>query len=849
MPCVEAKKCTSDISYEGPFTPAYWISATAELSSNGILDILHEGRSVRQININDTFTSSVSALDFSVFFLPRVIYVADPTSNSSTRTSFIRHTNNTINEKDSSVYLKFTTKGEVSTWLRALKSLARIQVIAPSTANPLDSARMLRFLKIRVLEAKLGLIKHECTFKDNEFYTELVIENRIWGRTTMSKSTKQPFWGEDFNIPSIPIAVLPDFILRVWKRCSEDPAMDKVMGTVKLSYTDVKENRDTQKWYKLLSGNRETGSLCVKISLEELMVGVSGHYKELEDVINSIAVKDVASLVLSEKHNQNPEQISISEMVLNIALSKPSPKCTIGLLSTLITHEINKLRNFIVKKRGSAYLSETHVCSEAELEFKKNINNTLFRGNTILTKSLETFMRVVGHDHLTATIGAFVQELITTAPEIEIDPSKVIVPEGETMENVLKANQERLLDYANRIWRLILSSVDEMPVSFKAVFRHLATELSSTLHFPQSDIYNCVAGFLFLRLYCPCLINPKLFSMVNCRGVASLQRSLTIITKIIMCFANRSRFGMKEPWLIPMNVFFDLHEDELMEFFKKVTLENLTSEEVETMISNESRFPDVVSTITPLSERLSVEYMIDRDLNLARLLVLWKNVLHPNRDEFFASIQTSAPPSPNLSYSESTEKFSLEDLYRTCEKTHNTIDRIVKTLKEPEVFNPGRIKDYADHINLSYDNNTATLTLLPEMKSTPDWFISKSPDDRFESSLTKKQRPLSGTLLYTSPTSAISNTASNFILDSPKRSNSLPPLGSLSEFRDLHLSSPRGCISPPAKPGLLCSGSENNAFSAQSATLKKGTGSTSVLQLPKQDLDARSFSRERNHIV
>ena len=52
----------------------------------------------------------------------------------------------------------------------------------------------------------------------------------------------------------------------------------------------------------------------------------------------------------------------------------------------------------------------------------------------------------------------------------------------------------------------------------------------------------------------------------------NIQRSLTLITKILMCFVNHSRFGLKEPWMIPMNAFIDDHSHELNNYFDQVIL-------------------------------------------------------------------------------------------------------------------------------------------------------------------------------------------------------------------------------------------------------------------------------------
>lgn len=84
--------------------------------------------------------------------------------------------------------------------------------------------------------------------------------------------------------------------------------------------------------------------------------------------------------------------------------------------------------------------------------------------------------------------------------------------------------------------------------------------------------YSSVSGFLFLRFFCPAILNPKLFGLM--KGISSSKpsqgsllkmledhprsnrstRALLLITKSLQGLANMTNFGSKEPWMEPMNV-------------------------------------------------------------------------------------------------------------------------------------------------------------------------------------------------------------------------------------------------------------------------------------------------------
>lgn len=790
MPNLNFKVASQDTN-AGPFTPSKWIPVTLILHSNGFLEIVYNGAIVQRIYIGALFSSRIRLLDHSVFSLGNVIYIPD--ADSSPETTILRHTQAQTCTEDKAVYLQLLDKSEISPWVRTLKSLARLQVFAPSTANPLKSARMVRYLNFQILEAKLDKTRCQVDVCSCAYYVETAMRNRIWGRTSISKPGKYPFWREDFAIQSIPLAVLPDFTLRVWARGHGDPSTDTLMGSVTLDYETVKQNKNNEKSFPIQKNGVTTGSLSVNIKFEELMVAASCYYRELEQTLERVPFADLATLVLSKNHLQGPESTSLSDVFLNIAMACPWPTTTVSWLSALISQEIKNTYDFIVTKRGSEYLSESHVCSNVEMEFKKNVNNSLFRGNSTLTKSMETFMRMVGQDHLSDTVGKFVAKLVKDCPDLEINPAKIHVPEGRVLEDVIEENQQRLLIYANEIWSLITNSVDSIPISMKAVFRHLAVELHETLHFPKPVVYNCISGFLFLRLYCPSLLNPKQFSKgVTCSDIAHAQRSLTLVAKIIMCFANRSRFGMKEPWLIPMNTFFDEHEDELLQFYKKVILKELTVTEVDALIENQKQSQlDLNEDSIPLAERLSSEFLIDKDFNYSRLLSIWNTTLLPNKDEFFQSVSSSEPSSPVLGNSQQVGRnASLEQFYNVCQKTYTTIDKLTTFLMEPEVFETGSISRYAQHIDFVWDQETDTLGFKSTLKPTESWYTPNNSTRRL-SSFSVSNEPYRPPVLRDMETVS---PASNFVLHSPRSkrpSSNIPTQALTTDLAELRLSSPR----------------------------------------------------------
>ena len=87
--------------------------------------------------------------------------------------------------------------------------------------------------------------------------------------------------------------------------------------------------------------------------------------------------------------------------------------------------------------------------------------STLFRGNTLLSKSLELYMRIAGADWLEASIGETLRTICTDQIEIEIDPSKT--PLGEKDKVLQDQNVVALNSWATVIWDAIYASRHRCP--------------------------------------------------------------------------------------------------------------------------------------------------------------------------------------------------------------------------------------------------------------------------------------------------------------------------------------------------------------------------------------------------
>lgn len=136
--------------------------------------------------------------------------------------------------------------------------------------------------------------------------------------------------------------------------------------------------------------------------------------------------------------------------------------------------------------------------------------NLLFRGNSLLTKALDLHMRRLGKEYLEETIGERLREIDESDPECEVDPAKVQRQED------LDRNWKNLISLTTNVWKSIANSASKCPAELRFIFRHIRACAEDRYgDFLRSVTYSSVSGFLFLRFFCPAILNPKLFGLLK----------------------------------------------------------------------------------------------------------------------------------------------------------------------------------------------------------------------------------------------------------------------------------------------------------------------------------------------
>ena len=123
-------------------------------------------------------------------------------------------------------------------------------------------------------------------------------------------------------------------------------------------------------------------------------------------------------------------------------------------------------------------------------------SSLVFRGNSLATKSMESYLKLVGEAYLKYTLSDIVRSIIETNHDLEIDPSKVTNP------NSLQANREELIQILHLVCGRVFNSCNHFPKELRKIFCLLRENCQKN---GKSDEMcdMLISASIFLRFICP----------------------------------------------------------------------------------------------------------------------------------------------------------------------------------------------------------------------------------------------------------------------------------------------------------------------------------------------------------
>ncbi|XP_071301797.1 rasGAP-activating-like protein 1 isoform X4 [Agelaius tricolor] len=191
--------------------------------------------------------------------------------------------------------------------------------------------------------------------------------------------------------------------------------------------------------------------------------------------------------------------------------------------------------------------------------------NTLFRSNSLASKSMEQFMKAVGLHYLHEVLKPVVNRIFEEKKYVELDPGKMELSRGRRISlkgslsevQVRESSLELLKGYLGDILDAIVGSVDKCPLPMRVAFQQLRRRVEQRFPLAQHEEvqYFSISGFLFLRFFAPAVLTPKLFGLREQHAEPGTGRTLLLLAKALQSIGNLGlQLGQgKEPWMAPLN--------------------------------------------------------------------------------------------------------------------------------------------------------------------------------------------------------------------------------------------------------------------------------------------------------
>ncbi|KAH0502921.1 RasGAP-activating-like protein 1 [Microtus ochrogaster] len=369
----------------------------------------------------------------------------------------------------------------------------------------------------------------------------------FWGshslETSTIKKTRFPHWDEVLELRETPGTASP---LRVELWDWDMVGKNDFLGMVEFTPQTL-QKKPPNGWFRLLPFPRaedsggSLGALRLKVRLTEDRVLPSQCYQPLMDLllesVQGPAKEDTTSplAVLEELASGDCRQ-DLATKLVKLFLGR-------GLAGSFLD-----------------YLTRREVA-------RTNDPNTLFRSNSLASKSMEQFMKLVGMRYLHEVLRPVISRVFEEKKYMELDPCKMDLNRSRrisfkgtpTEEQVRETSLGLLTGYLGSIMDAIVSSTGRCPLALRLAFKKLQRRVEE--RFPgvehQDVKYLAISGFLFLRFFAPAILTPKLFDLRDQHADPQTSRSLLLLAKAVQSIGNLGQqLGQgKELWLAPLHPF------------------------------------------------------------------------------------------------------------------------------------------------------------------------------------------------------------------------------------------------------------------------------------------------------
>ncbi|XP_010617260.1 ras GTPase-activating protein 4 isoform X4 [Fukomys damarensis] len=411
-------------------------------------------------------------------------------------------------------------------------------------------------LRCSVLEAR------DLAPKDRNGASDPFVRVRYNGRTqetSVIKKSCYPRWNETFEF-ELEEGSTEALCVEAWDW--DLVSRNDFLGKVVVNIQRVRAVQQEEGWFRLQpdqSKNQRAegnlGSLQLEVRLRDETVLPSGCYQPLVQLL----CQEV------KLGTQGPGQL------IPVIEETTSTECRQEVATTL-------LKLFLGQGLAKEFLD---LLFQLELG-RTSEANTLFRSNSLASKSMESFLKAAGMRYLHGVLGPIIDRVFEQKKYVELDPSKVEVKDvgcsglhrQQSEAEVLEQSAQTLRAHLGALLSALCRSVRSCPAVIRATFRQLFKRVRERFPGTQHENvpYIAVTSFLCLRFFSPAIMSPKLFHLRERHADARTSRTLLLLAKAVQNVGNMDTpvSRAKESWMEPLQPTVRQGVAQLKDFITKL---------------------------------------------------------------------------------------------------------------------------------------------------------------------------------------------------------------------------------------------------------------------------------------
>ncbi|XP_057206192.1 ras GTPase-activating protein 1 isoform X2 [Triplophysa rosa] len=253
--------------------------------------------------------------------------------------------------------------------------------------------------------------------------------------------------------------------------------------------------------------------------------------------------------------------------------------------------EYSEFKELILQKDFNVIYALAHVCGQdrtllasillrifrherAEAPLLRTLNDkeinmedeatTLFRATTLASTLMEQYMKATATPFVHHALKDTILKIMESKQSCELNPSKL-----EKNEDV-NLNLAHLLNILSELVEKIFMAAEILPPTLRYIYGCLQKSVQQKWPTNTTMRTRVVSGFVFLRLICPAILNPRMFNIIADPPSPTAGRTLTLVAKSVQNLANLVEFGAKEPYMEGVNPFIKNNKQRMIMFLDEL---------------------------------------------------------------------------------------------------------------------------------------------------------------------------------------------------------------------------------------------------------------------------------------